>query len=189
MATFDAFQSSADVSGLSGRYATALFALARQAGSLDAVAASLGTLEAAIAQSADARRLLTSPVVSRAAAGKAVKALADALALDGLTTRFLGVLAANRRLASLQAAARGYRALLARHKGEATAQVTAAHPLSEAQRAQLADKLKTKLKRDVAFDVTVDLALLGGLVVKVGSRQIDSSLKTKLDSIARALKA
>ncbi len=189
MATFDAFQSSADVSGLSGRYATALFALAKDAGSLDVVAASLATLDAAIARSTDARRLLTSPVVSRTAAGQAVKALAAALGLDDLTTRFLGVLAANRRLANLNAATRGYRALLARHKGETTAEVTAAHPLSEAHRGLLADKLKTKLKRDVALDVKVDPALLGGLVVKVGSRQIDSSLKTKLDSLARALKA
>lgn len=174
--------------GLGGRYATALFDLAVGSKALDAVADSLGRVKAALAQSADLKMLTTSPLVSRTAAAAGIAAVAKSLKLDTLTGNFLGVLAANRRLAQLPAIIRDFTAFAAARRGEITAQVTAAHPLTAAQQKALAAKLKAGLGRDVALDVTVDPAILGGLVVRVGSRMIDSSLKTRLESLGQALK-
>ena len=174
--------------GLSGRYATALFDLAVEAKSLDAVSASLGTLKDALGQSADLKAMTTSPMVNRKAAAAGIAAVAGTLGLDKLTTSFLGVLANNRRLATLQTIIRDFNALAAARRGEISARVTAAHPLSAAQQKALAAKLKSGLGRDVALDITVDPAILGGLIVRVGSRMIDSSLKTRLDSLGQALK-
>jgi F-type H+-transporting ATPase subunit delta len=174
--------------GLSGRYATALFDLAVEAKSLDAVAASLATLKEALAQSADLKTLMTSPMVTRAAAAAGVAGVATSLKLDSLTSNFLGVLARNRRLAALPAIIRDFSALAATRRGEISAQVTAAHKLSAAQQKALAAKLKAGLGRDVALDITVDPAILGGLIVRVGSRMIDSSLKTRLGALGQALK-
>lgn len=174
--------------GLSGRYATALFDLAVEAKSLDAVSASLATLKDAAASSADLKTLMTSPMVDRKQAAAGIAAVAGSLGLDKLTTAFLGVLAKNRRLAALPAIASDFAALAANRRGELSARVTAAHPLSAAQQKALATKLKAGLGRDVALDITVDPAILGGLIVRVGSRMIDSSLKTRLDSLGQALK-
>jgi F-type H+-transporting ATPase subunit delta len=174
--------------GLSGRYATALFDLAVEAKSLDAVAASLATLKDAMAQSADLKTLMTSPMVTRSAAAAGVAGVAASLKLDSLTSNFLGVLARNRRLAALPAIIRDFSALTAARRGEISAQVTAAHKLSAAQQKALAAKLKAGLGRDVALDITVDPAILGGLIVRVGSRMIDSSLKTRLGALGQALK-
>ena len=174
--------------GLSGRYATALFDLAVEAKSLDAVAASLATLKDAMAQSADLKTLMTSPMVTRSAAAAGVAGVAASLKLDSLTSNFLGVLAKNRRLAALPAIIRDFSALAAARRGEISAQVTAAHKLSAAQQKALAAKLKAGLGRDVALDITVDPAILGGLIVRVGSRMIDSSLKTRLGALGQALK-
>jgi len=175
--------------GLSGRYATALFDLAVEARTLDAVAASLASLKAALGESADLKTLVTSPMVSRSAAAAGIKGVAASLGVDPLTTNFLGVLAANRRLAALPAIIRDFNALAAARRGEITAQVTSAHVLTDPQREALAAKLKAGLGRDVALDITVDPAILGGLIVRVGSRMIDSSLKTRLDSLGQVLKA
>ncbi|MEI6485436.1 MAG: F0F1 ATP synthase subunit delta [Sphingomonadales bacterium] len=175
--------------GLSGRYARALFALAIEGRALGAVEASLASLKAALAESADLKELVSSPLVGRGAAGAAVAAVADSLGVDGLTRNFLGVLAANRRLALLPAVIRDFAALNAARKGEVTATVTAAHKLTAAQQKALAAKLKAGIGRDVALDVTVDPSILGGLVVRVGSRMIDSSLKTRLDTLGQALRA
>lgn len=174
--------------GLSGRYATALFDLATEANSLDAVSASLATLKDALAQSDDLKTLMTSPMVTRKAAAAGVAGVATSLKLDSLTSNFLGVLAANRRLSTLPAIIRDYNSLTAARRGEISARVTAAHPLSADQQAALAAKLKSGLGRDVALDITIDPAILGGLIVRVGSRMIDSSLKTRLDSLGQALK-
>ena len=174
--------------GLSGRYATALFDLAVEAKSLDAVAASLATLKDAMAQSADLKTLMTSPMVTRSAAAAGIAGVAASLKLDSLTSNFLGVLARNRRLAALPAIIRDFSALAAARRGEISAQVTAAHKLSAAQQKALAAKLKAGLGRDVALDITVDPAILGGLIVRVGSRMIDSSLKTRLGALGQALK-
>jgi len=174
--------------GLSGRYATALFDLAVEAKTLDAVAASLATLKGALAESADLKAMTTSPMVSRTAAAAGIKCVAESLKLDTLTRNFLGVLAKNRRLAALPAIIRDFNALVAARRGEISARVTSAHALSAAQQKALAAKLKAGLGRDVALDITVDPAILGGLIVRVGSRMIDSSLKTRLDSLGQALK-
>jgi F-type H+-transporting ATPase subunit delta len=185
----DAQISSSVATGLSGRYARALFALAIEGRALGAVEASLASLKAALAESADLKELVSSPLVGRGAAGAAVAAVADSLGVDGLTRNFLGVLAANRRLALLPAVIRDFAALNAARKGEVTATVTAAHKLTAAQQKALAAKLKAGIGRDVALDVTVDPSILGGLVVRVGSRMIDSSLKTRLDTLGQALRA
>lgn len=174
--------------GLSGRYATALFDLAIADQSLDAVSASLAAVKAALAASPDLTALTTSPMVSREAAGAGIAGVAASLGLDTLTRNFLGVLAANRRLAALPAVIRDFNALAAARRGEITARVTAAHALSDEQQAALSAKLKAGLGRDVALDITVDPAILGGLVVRIGSRMIDTSLKTRLESLGQALK-
>lgn len=173
---------------LGGRYATALFGLARDEKALDAVSASLATLRAALAESDDLRKLTTSPVVSRDQATKAVSAAAGAMGIDPLTTKFLGVLAQNRRLGQLGAVIRAFGQLAAAHRGETTAEVTSAHPLTATQVKALTAKLKTELDRDVAVDLTVDPSILGGLIVKIGSRQIDGSIRSKLNTLAIAMK-
>ena len=181
--------SSSVATGLSGRYARALFALAIEGKALGAVEASLSTLTEALAESADLTALTSSPLVGRGAAGAAVAGVADGLGLDGLTKNFLGVLAANRRLALLPAVIRDFAALNAARKGEVTATVTAAHKLTAAQQKALGAKLKAGIGRDVALTVNVDPSILGGLMVRVGSRLIDSSLKTRIDMLGQALKA
>ncbi len=173
---------------LSGRYATALFELARDENAIDAVSASLSTLKQALAESDDLRQLTTSPIVSRTEAVNAIAAAAASLGLDPLTTKFLGVLATNRRLGQVGAAIRAYNALAAVHRGETTAEVTSAHPLSAAQIKALTAKLKSQLDRDVVIDLTVDPSLLGGLIVKIGSKQIDGSIRSKLNTLAIAMK-
>lgn len=173
---------------LSGRYATALFDLARDEKAIDAVSASLQTLKGALADSEDFRRLTTSPLVSRAEALKAVAATAAALGLDPLTTKFLGVLAQNRRLGQIAQVIRSFNQLAAAHRGEVTAEVTSARALTATQVKALKAKLKTQLARDVAVELSVDPSILGGLIVKVGSRQIDGSIRSKLNSLAIAMK-
>lgn len=173
---------------LSGRYATALFELARDSNTLPQVEASLATVSDALAQSADFKALTTSPLIGRNAAAAAVAAVAGELRLDATTTKFLGVLAANRRLGKLPAVIAAFRQLAAAHRGETTAQVTSAHPLDAAQVAALKQQLQTRVGRDVSIDLSVDPSLLGGLVVKIGSQMIDSSIKTRLNSLAHAMK-
>ncbi|MFZ2997602.1 F0F1 ATP synthase subunit delta [Sphingobium sp.] len=173
---------------LSGRYAVALFDLARDANALDTVADSLTGLKAAIVQSPDFKGLINSPVLSRDTAGKTIAAVASSMGIDGLTTKFLGVLAHNRRLDQLPAVIRAYETLLSNHKGEARADVTSAHPLSATQIDALATSLKARVGRNVKVDAKVDPAILGGLVVKIGSQMIDSSIRTRLNSLAMAMK-
>jgi len=181
-------QSGGIQASLSGRYATALFELARDAKQIDTVSASLGKLKATLADSEDFRRLVTSPLVSREDAVKAIDATSAALALDDLTKKFVGVLATNRRLGQLNAVIRAFNLLASAHKGEITAIVTSAHPLDDDQIAALKAKLKAELTRNVALDLNVDPSILGGLIVKVGSRQVDSSIRTKLNTLAKAMK-
>ena len=173
---------------LSGRYAVALFDLARDSNTLDTVAASLAGIKAAIAESADFKGLINNPVLSRVAAGKTIAAIAGSLGTDPLTAKFLGVLAQNRRLSQLPAIIRAYETLLSNHKGEVRAEVTSAHPLDAGQVAALAQNLRTRVGREVALDTKVDPAILGGLVVKIGSQMIDSSIRTRLNSLALAMK-
>lgn len=173
---------------LSGRYAVALFDLARDANALDTVAGSLAGLKAAVAQSPDFKGLINSPVLSRDVSGKTIAAVASSLGTDPLTTKFLGVLAENRRLAQLPAVIRAYETLLSNHKGEVRAEVTSAHPLTKTQIGALTKSLKARVGRDVMLDAKVDPAILGGLVVKIGSQMIDSSIRTRLNTLAQAMK-
>ena len=173
---------------LSGRYATALFGLARESKKIESVESSLAKLRAALDQSEDFRALTTSPVLSRGDAEKGVGAAAGSLGLDDITTNFLGVLAQNRRLNQLPAVIRAFRMLAAAHRGETTAEVTSAHPLDDEQVAQLKSQLKGRLGRDVAVELNVDPSILGGLVVRIGSQMIDSSIRTRLNSLAHAMK-
>jgi F-type H+-transporting ATPase subunit delta len=174
--------------GLAGRYASALFDLARDAGSIATVESSLTQLTAALAESADLTALVTSPLVGRDEAAKGVAAVATALKLDALTTRFLGVLAGNRRLADLPQMIRAFGQLTAAHRGEVSAEVTTAHPLDADQLAALKAQLKSRVGRDVAVQTKVDPAILGGLVVKLGSQLIDASIRTRLNTLATAMK-
>jgi F-type H+-transporting ATPase subunit delta len=173
---------------LSGRYAMALFELARDAKQIDAVSASLANVKAALGESEEFRKLTSSPLVTRDEALKATAAAATALKADDLTTKFLGTLASNRRLSQLGAVIRAFNLLAAQHRGETTAVVTSAHPLGDDQVEALKAKLKAELKRDVALDLNVDPEILGGLIVKVGSRQIDGSIRTKLNTLAQRMK-
>lgn len=173
---------------LAGRYATALFELARDERQLEAVGASLNAVRDTLRDSAELQALTTSPLIARDDAVKAVGAAATAMGLDPITSNFLGVLAQNRRLGQLGNVIRAFNLLAARHRGETTAEVKSAHPLNDDQIAALKSNLKTRLGRDVAVDLTVDPAILGGIVVKVGSQMIDDSIRTKLNTLALAMK-
>jgi F-type H+-transporting ATPase subunit delta len=173
---------------LAGRYALALFELARDGKALDSVAASLTTLKAALTESAEFKALTQSPLIGREAAAKAIDAVAKSLGTDPLTTKALGVLASNRRLSQLPNVIRAFDTLLSAHKGETRAEVTSAFPLTKTQQTALAKQLKTRTGRDMALDLTVDPAIMGGLIVKMGSRMIDSSLRTRLNKLAQAMR-
>jgi F-type H+-transporting ATPase subunit delta len=173
---------------LGGRYAIALFDLARDAKTIDTVESSLATVRDALDQSDDFRALTVSPLVARGAAVKAVLATADALGVDATTRNFLGVLAENRRLGQLPAIIRAFRQLAARHRGEIAAEVTSAHPLNDEQVVELKQQLRQRVGRDVSVDLSVDPELLGGLVVRIGSQMIDSSIRTRLNTLAHAMK-
>lgn len=176
------------VSGLAERYAEALFELADERRMLDPVAADLRALKAMIGDSADLSRLVRSPILSRAEQGRALAALAEHAGFTPVMRDFLGVVARNRRLFAIPAMIDAYLEKLAARRGEVTAEVTAAQPLSAAQRQRLGEELRRALGRRVAIEVRVDRGLLGGIVVKVGSRMIDGSLKSKLARLQLAMK-
>jgi F-type H+-transporting ATPase subunit delta len=173
---------------LAGRYATALFELARESKAVAAVEASLGKVQKALSDSTDFFALTTNAAVSRDDAKKAVAAIAKAMKLDTLTTKTLGVLADNRRLAETGAVAKAFASLAAADRGEMTAEVTSAHPLTAAQTKAIAAKLKARVGRDVAISAKIDPAILGGLTVKIGSTLIDNSIQTRLNTLASAMK-
>ena len=173
---------------LAGRYASALFDLARDQRQIESVGKSLDALGQALLDSKDFNELVTSPLVSREEAGKAFAALAPQLGLDPITTNFVGVLARNGRKGVLQSVIRAFRRLASEHRGEATAEVVTARPLNHDQLAQLRQQLRARAGRDVNIDATVDTTILGGIVVKLGSQQIDASIRTKLNRLAQAMK-
>lgn len=179
---------SSGASGLAGRYAQALFDLAADRGALDAVAADLDVLSRMFDDSADFVRLVRSPVIKRDDAGKAVAALAKGAGFNALTANFLGLLAKNRRLFELMAMVKAFRSLLAESRGEVAAEVISATPLSDKHIAAVADALKAATGAKVALSPRVDPALLGGMIVRVGSRMVDSSLRTKLSKLELAMK-
>ena len=173
---------------LAGRYASALFDLARDQRQIESVGQSLDALGQALLDSKDFNELVASPLVSREEAGKAFAALAPQLGLDPITTNFIGVLARNGRKGQLQSVIRAFGRLAAEHRGEATAEVVTARPLNDDQIAALRQQLRARAGRDVTIDATVDPTLLGGIVVKLGSQQIDASIRTKLNRLASAMK-
>ena len=173
---------------LAGRYASALFDLARDQRQIESVGKSLEALNQALVDSKDFNELVTSPLVSREEASKALAAIAPDLGLDPVTTNFLGVLARNGRKNQLQNVIRAYRRLAAEHRGETTAEVTSAFPLKDDQLAALKARLKVNAGTDVAIDAKVDPSILGGIVVRLGSQMIDASIKTKLNTLALAMK-
>jgi F-type H+-transporting ATPase subunit delta len=173
---------------LAGRYASALFDLARDKRQIESVGSSLDALGQALLDSREFAELVSSPLVSRDEAGKAFAALAPQLKLDPITTNFVGVLARNGRKKELRAVIKAYRRLAAEHRGEATAEVVTARPLNDSQLAALKQQLRTRAGRDVNIDATIDPNLLGGIVVKLGSQQIDASIRTKLNRLASAMK-
>jgi len=173
---------------LAGRYASALFDLARDQRQIESVSTSLESLKAALAESPEFKALTTSPLINRKEAAKAVAASAGSMGLDSLTTNFLGVLARNGRLSQLGAVIRTFARLAAEHRGETTAEVTSAFPLKDDQLAALKANLKARGGRDVAIDAKVDPSILGGIIVRLGSRMIDASIKTKLNTLALAMK-
>ena len=174
---------------LAGRYASALFELASEAGTVTAVESDLGKLSEALGESDDLRAATTNPELSRDAQGQAVAAVAKHLGLAELTTNFLGVLAENRRLSALPDMIAAFKAIAAAQRGEVTAKVTSAHPLTDSQLAELKSKLTAREGRTVMLSADVDPDLLGGLVVTIGSQRIDASIRTRLNSLAQAMKA
>jgi F-type H+-transporting ATPase subunit delta len=173
---------------LAGRYASALFDLARDQRQIDSVGNSLDALGQALLDSKDFAEVVSSPLVSRDEAVKAFVALAPQLKLDPITTNFVGVLARNGRKNELRSVIRAFRRLAADHRGETTAEVVTARPLNDDQLAALRQQLRARAGRDVAIDATVDPNILGGIVVKLGSQQIDASIRTKLNRLASAMK-
>lgn len=177
------------VSELATRYSTALYELADEGKILDQVATDLSGLRTLLAESDDLRRLVGSPVVSRADQGRAMAAVLERAGVSDLTRKFVGLLAANRRLFALGAFIDAFLAELGRRRGETRARVTAARPLSDAQVRSIEDALKRSTGVAVSVDVSVDPALLGGIIVRHGSRMIDGSVRAKLNKLQIAMKA
>jgi F-type H+-transporting ATPase subunit delta len=176
------------VSGLAGRYASALFDLATEAGQVDQVQADLARFKALLDGSDDLSRLVKSPVFSADDQARAIAAILDKAGIAGLAANLVKVVASNRRLFAVESIIRGFNALVARARGEVTAEVTVAEDLSAANSKTLSAALKDVLGKEPRIEVKVDPAILGGLIVKVGSRMIDTSLRTKLNSIRTAMK-
>ncbi len=177
------------VSGVAERYAGALFEVALEAGAIDAVGAELDRFQSLIDESSDLERLVKSPVFSSEEQTRAVKAVLQRAEITGIAANLILVAASNRRLFVFSDIVKGYRALAAAHRGEVTAEVISAEPLSDSQSAALKAALKGVAGgKDVALSTSVDPSLIGGLVVKVGSRMVDTSLKTKLSTLKVALK-
>jgi F-type H+-transporting ATPase subunit delta len=176
------------LTGLAGRYATALYELADEAKTLDQVAADLGKLKLSIAESADLRRLITSPLIPRDQQQKAIMALIDQLGVVDLTRRFVGMIARNRRLFRLPQIIDAYIALLAQHRGEIQAVVTSAKALTAPQTESVTNALRAAVGAKVMVSLDIDPKILGGLKVKVGSRQVDATLASKLQRLQLAMK-
>jgi F-type H+-transporting ATPase subunit delta len=177
------------VSGMAGRYAGALFELALEEKATDAVKQDLEKFDALIAESSDLNRLVRSPVFGADEQLKALSAILAKAGLNAITVNFLRVITTNRRLFAVRDMIRAYRALVAQHKGEVVAQITVAEPLNDANKEALKGALKSVTGgKDIDMDVKIDPAIIGGLIVKVGSRMVDTSLRTKLNSIKIAMK-
>lgn len=171
------------VEGVAGRYASALFDLAIESGKVADVERDLVTFQGFLDQSPDLVRLVRSPVISTEDQSRAIATILDKAGIGGLAANFLKLVTSNRRLFSIQDIIKAYRALAAKARGEVTAEVTSAVPLNDEQTAALKETLKASVGKDVTLQARVDPSVLGGLIVKVGSRMIDSSLRTKLQNL------
>ena len=174
--------------GLAGRYATALFELAEEAKELDRTAEDLRTLRAMIEASADLTRLIRSPVIARDDQSAAMDKILEAAGAASITRRFIGVVAANRRLFALPDMIESFLGILSRHRGEVSAEVTSATALTERQLGDLSAALKRVLGGAISVETKIDPSLIGGLIVKVGSRMVDTSLNTKLQQLRLAIR-
>ncbi|WP_089881887.1 F0F1 ATP synthase subunit delta [Citreimonas salinaria] len=184
----DVSESASISSGIAARYAAAVFEIVREEGALDTLESNLDDLTTALNESADLRDLLASPVYSRDQQRAAITAIAEKMGLMTPLKNVLGLMAAKRRLFVVPHLVTRLRAMIADEKGEVTADVTSATPLSADQAAKLSETLKAKVGRDVKINATVDERLIGGLVVKVGSKMIDTSIRAKLNSLQNAMK-
>ena len=173
---------------MAGRYATALFELALESKAVEPVQSDLNSFDALVAANPDLARLVRSPVFSGEEQARALAAILERAGIKGIAANFLRVVAANRRLIAVREIIRGFNALVARHKGEVVAEVTVAEQLNDARMTDIRDALKQVTGKDVQVDVTVDPSIIGGLKVKLGSRMVDASLRTKLNSIKFAMK-
>jgi F-type H+-transporting ATPase subunit delta len=176
------------MASMAGRYAAALFELAKDQRQLGEVERDLASFQRMFDDSQDLRRLVRSPVISADDQGKALVAILGKAGISGLTANFLRLIARNRRLFAAADMMKSFRALLARERGEVSADVASAHALTHEQMQQLSDTLRTTIGKNVQINTRVDPNLLGGLIVKVGSKMIDNSLRTKLDNLKVAMK-
>ena len=176
------------ISGMPGRYATALFELAQQEEAIEDVGEALNRFATLVTQSPDLTRLVRNPVFAADDQIRALNAVLERAAISGLAAKLILLAAQNRRLYAILDMIGAYEALRADAKGETTAEVTSAEPLSDAQKQALRDELKRLLGRSISLTSTVDPAILGGLIVKAGSRMVDSSLRTKLNNLKTAMK-
>ncbi|MFS4436968.1 F0F1 ATP synthase subunit delta [Paracoccaceae bacterium GXU_MW_L88] len=174
-------------SGIAGRYATALFDLVKDNGKLADLEKDMGALGAAL-ESADLRKMISSPIYTREEQGKAIDAIAGKLNLSGLTKKTLGLMAQKRRLFVLPRLVAAIEGMIADERGETTASVTTAKPLSDEQRSALESELKKAAGKDVRIETSVDETLLGGMIVQMGSKMIDTSLRSKLASLKNVMK-
>lgn len=180
--------SAAIPSGAAGRYTAAIFELAQSAGALDSIEREFNELSSAIAVNSELSDIISSPAVSREQHAGIVNALSQKMGHSDMTRQFLGLMASKGRLALLPQTLSGFDAMLAEHRGALTAEVTTAKPLTDTQRATLADNLRNSLGRSVKMEEFVDPSILGGLVVKVGSKMVDSSLKSQLERLEMTMK-
>mgnify|MGYP005849881469 CR=1 FL=1 len=181
-------ESASESTGIAGRYATALFELAGEAGALETVERDLAAVKAALAESEDLRAVVASPLYPRDEQAAAMDKIARAMGLSDLTRNVIGVMAGKRRLFALDALCDAYAAKMSAMRGEVVAEVTSAQPLSDFQRKALAETLKTAVGRDVTLNAAVDESLIGGLVVKVGSKLIDTSIRSRLAALQNAMR-
>jgi F-type H+-transporting ATPase subunit delta len=189
MRAIDVATDQTNTASMPGRYASALFELAKEQDATAQVEADLVSFENMLSESEDLRRLVASPVFAADDQANALAAVLDKAGIEGLTANFFQVIARNRRLFAVPQMITIFKALAAESRGEVTADVTSAQPLSEQQAAELAETLTSSVGKNVKLDVHVDPAILGGLIIKIGSRMIDSSLRTKLTAMKVGLKA
>ena len=181
-------ESASNSTGIAGRYATAIFELAKESGDLDALERDVDTLEAAIAESSDLRDLIRSPIYTREQQSGAVAALAAKMGLTGTMANALKLMASKRRLFVMNQLLTVLRSRIADEKGEVTAEVQSAQALSKDQQSALAETLKASVGKDVKMKLSVDESLIGGLIVKVGSKMIDTSIRSKLAALQNTMK-